>query len=121
MSNPREVLPKHDLHNLAAPGANTSFASFTPSRPGSIARIHVVLATVSVLNYVVTDGTTSYTVGLNNSVALAAGDGYMFDFACPKQSSGGANGSATLTYSFQVETNGVIQRLVVDEISTGDA
>lgn len=100
------------LYAAAAPGANTSvFAtSLTPHATASALRIGVSLATTSVFNMYVTDGTTAYTQGLNGSVALAAGDFYCL---------GPIPCSSGLTYNFRVETDSVIQTLYVDEIRNG--
>ena len=97
-------------HAIAAPGANTSiFTAVTPHDTASALRITVALAVSSVLNVYATDGTTAYTWGLNQSVALNAGDLYTFSFGC----------SSSLTYTLRVETDGIIQTLLVDEIRGG--
>lgn len=98
-------------HGVAAPGANTDIigSDITPDRNGAF-RVTVVLATASVLNVMIDDGTNSYACGLNESNALQAGDLYTFTFSVAKQ-----NG-----YNFQVETNGIIQVLQVDEVSGGE-
>ena len=74
--------------------------------------VWVSLATSSVFNLTRTDGTTAYTIGLNESVALQVGDLYRFSVACNPTDQGGDQ----LTYDFQVETNGVIQTLVVYQV-----
>lgn len=109
-----------EKYALAAPGANTDIFStaLAPNHNGSCFRVAVVLTTASVFNFTVTNGTTGYTVGLNNSVALAAGDMYIFEFPAPKFSSLG--GSTALSYNFQVETDSIVNMLVVDEIARGD-
>ena len=92
---------------LAAPGANTNaITPVTPHDTSSMLRVTVVLAVASVFNVQTTDGTTAYTWGLNGSVPLNAGDLYVFEFPC----------SSLQTYSFRVETDGIIQTLLVDEI-----
>ena len=103
-----QVIGKTRKYALAAPGANTNMLStgLTSAYPVSAFRVTVRLATASVFNLHTTDGTTAYVTGLNNSVALAAGDLYTFSF--------GVNNG--LTYNFQVETDGIISILQVDEI-----
>ena len=98
-------------HAIAAPGANTNIfsTSLTPVYQCSAFRVTVALTTASVFNVVMTDGTTSYTNGLNASAALQAGDLYTFTF-------GVHNGN---TYNFQIETDGVVRILQVDEIPGG--
>ena len=108
------------VFNLAAPGANTDIlaAELTPNHEGSYFRVTVVLATASVFNHVITDSTgtpVTFTNGLNSSVALAAGDEYVFEFAAPKTTTAGTN-TSPLTHNFQVETDGIIRLLVVDEM-----
>lgn len=102
---------------IPAPGANTNIltASITFSPNASLCRLYVVLATASVMNYYVTDGTTAYTVGINNSVALPAGDGQLFYFPVSRTDDGTSTGTL-LTYNFRVETDGIIRQIIVDEI-----
>lgn len=104
----------------AAPGINTNILS-TGVKVGpnaSAIRISVCLTTPSVFNYTVTDGTTAYTIGLNASVALQAGDQYTFCFGARRyKSQPFVDGTtAELTYNFQVETDSVIRKLFVDEV-----
>lgn len=103
---------------LAAPGANTSFGEFVLSGEASQVRITVSLTTASVLNLHVTDAAspTAYDLGLNGSVALAAGDLYSWTFGLPKSADGTLTAAKALTYSFQVETDSVVRLLCVDEI-----
>lgn len=93
---------------IAAPGASTNIltTSLTPGAASHRFRVSVILETASVFNMieVSTDGGTD-TNGLNGSVALGAGDLYEFEFEVDQ-----AN-----TYNFQVETNGIIRRLIVSE------
>ena len=98
------------VFNGAAPGANTDMlaADLTPGRRGAF-RITVAVTTASVFNVSATDGTTTHVWGLNGSVALQAGDVYTFTIGC----------DPSLSYNFQVETDGVIEVLVVDEIRGG--
>ena|SRR3990167_2269979 len=96
---------------LAAPGVNTNMLAtgVVPKATGSAFRVTVSLTTASVFNVHMTDGTTAYVIGLNASVALQAGDLYTFTFSA----------DPLLTYNFQVETDGVIRTLIVDEIVGG--
>ena len=95
-------------YTVAAPGANTDIlaTALTPLWDASTFYVYAVLATTSVLNYTETDGTTLYTVGLNKSVGLGSGDGYLFKFPTVKGNS----------YNFQVETDGIIQVMRVTEV-----
>ena len=108
---PEQIIGQTRKYALAAPGANTNMLTtgLTPVYPVSAFRVTVRLATTSVFNLHSTDGTTAYVTGLNNSVALAAGDLYTLSF--------GVNNS--LTYNFKVETDGIIAMLQVDEVVTG--
>ncbi len=102
----------------SAPGANTNIITpITPGPNASAYRVTVCLTTASVFNVRVTNGSTAYTMGLNGSVALAAGDLYTFVFGVRATSS--QTGSTALTYSFQVETDSVINYLLVEEIIGG--
>jgi hypothetical protein len=100
---------KSDNFTISAPGANTNIlgTSLTPTYGGYF-QVFVVLATGSVFNMTETRSSTTYTVGLNKSTALVAGDGYVFSFPV----------SASSTYNFQVETDGVIRILRVMETSS---
>ncbi len=114
----------YEQYALAAPGANTTFPTVASggikfSNRASRARVFVSLTTASVLNYTVTDGTTAYVIGLNNSVALAAGDSYEFEFDVG-YSVDGSEAGTRLTYGFQLETDGVVRQIIVTEI-TGPA
>jgi len=101
---------RSDNFNVSAPGANTDIlaTALTP-RYGAAFRVTVVLATASVFNATVTKSGTTFTCGLNQSVALNAGDLYTFTFGVSKSNA----------YNFRVETNGVINVLQVDEVDTG--
>ena len=99
---------KSKTYAKAAPGANTNIltTALTPTYGGYF-QIFVVLATGSVFNMTVTDGSTAYTVGLNKSTALQAGDGYTFTVLV----------DPSYSYNFQVETDGIIRQLLIHEIS----
>lgn len=101
----------HRGYNISAPGANTNIisTSLTPYEKVSTMRVTVVVATTSVFNVTMTQGATTFTCGLNSSVALVSGDLYTFNFEC---------GSDT-TYNFQVETDSIIRVLEVSEVSGG--
>ena len=100
----------------AAPGANTNIVTpFKVSESASALRVTVCLTTGSVFNVRVTDGSTAYTMGLNASAALNAGDIYTFTFGARRYSS--QTGTTELTYSFQVETDSVINYLLVEEVT----
>lgn len=99
---------KSDNFNVSAPGANTDIlaTALTPSMGGYF-QVFVVVATGSVFNMTETRSGTTFTVGLNKSTALVAGDGYTFSFPV----------SSSSTYNFQVETNSIIRILRVMEVS----
>ena len=103
------------VYALAAPGANTNIITpFSVGDNASAIRVTVCLTTASVFNVRVTDGSTAYSMGLNASSALNAGDLYTFTFGARHYSS--QTGTTALTYSFQVETDSVINYLLVEEI-----
>lgn|SRR3990167_5860153 len=92
------------VYALAAPGANTDILTtgITPQYDG-VFIVTVALTTGSIFNVTSTDGSTSYTVGLNASTALNAGDAYTFCFGV----------RTGITYNFQVETDSAIRWLNV--------
>lgn len=104
----------------SAPGVNTNILAtgIVPPKDVGAFRITVALAAASVFNVRVTDGTTAYTQGLKESAALNAGDLYTFTMGVSRTSDGSEDGT-TLTYNFQVETDGVIQTLIVDGVVGG--
>ncbi len=107
---------KYSGFNVSAPGANTGITggiNFSPQ--ASVCRVTVALTTSSVLNVTCTDGSTTHKWGLNASDALNAADLYTFSFAV-RASATGLAGGAALTYDFEVETDGVIEQLLVDEV-----
>lgn len=97
------------VFNQAAPGANTNIfaTALSTSYTTSTIRATVVLATASVLNVTITSGATTFTCGLNGSTALNAGDMYTFTFGARDD----------YTYNLRIETDGVINLLLVDELS----
>ena len=108
---PEQIISQRRGYAISAPGANTNIfsTSITPVYNASAFRVTISLTTASVVNLRVTDGTTAYDLGLNQSVALNAGDLYVFNFGV----------SNSLTYNFRVETDGVIRMLFVDEVPQG--
>ncbi len=96
------------VYSGSAPGANTDILAtdVNPEHDYTLFRVTICLATSSVFNVTTDDGTTAYTNGLNSSVALNAGDMYTFVFST-RQGIG---------YNFQVETDGVIRFLYVEEV-----
>ena len=102
-----------DGYNIAAPGANTNIITgIAPKLGAGIFRIGLALATASVFNYTVTDGTTGFTVGLYASAALTAGDQYLLDIP---------HLGPSYTYNFQVETDGIVRVLTVHELPPDQA
>lgn len=111
-------------HALAAPGSNTSFLStsvtadgttgITPSAHANAWRVTISLATSSVLDVYVTDGSTAYTLHLNGGTALTASCLYTFTFgvSATKQ-----DGATALVYQLRVATDSVIQQLAIDEVA----
>ena len=97
-------------HALAAPGANTdAFTAVTPHATASTLRLTISLATTSIVDLRITDGTTAYSIALNAAVALVASQLYVFSFGC----------GIGLTYSIRVRTDSVIQTLFLDEVRGG--
>src|SRR5262245_30542283 len=99
-----------NLVGASAPGAATNIlsTSISPSYVSAF-RIDVSLASGSIFYYTVTSGSTTKTVALNTGTALTAQAGYTFTIACHPDNS----------YNFQVGTNVAIDKLQVDEVSTG--
>lgn len=108
------------VFNGSAPGADTAILSsgiqFGPN--ASMARVTVALTTGSVFNVTCTDGTTPHKWGLNESDALNAGDLYVFTFGV-RSTTDNEGGGDSLTYNFEVETSGVIELLLVEEVQGG--
>jgi hypothetical protein len=107
---------KYTGFNVSAPGADTGITSgvkFTPS--ASVCRITIALTTSSVVNITCTDGSTTHKWGLNASAALNAADLYTFTFAVRANATGLAGG-LDLTYDVEVETDSIIEILLLDEV-----
>ena len=95
------------VHEGSAPGANTDILSsdITPNYGVSCLRITTQVTTASVMNVMVKKtGNTTQTCALNNNIALNA-----FTFGCVSGQD----------YNFQVETDGQIDILQVDEVLGG--
>lgn len=104
-------------HALAAPGANTDiFTAIAPLHLGSVWDVSISLATASIVDLRVTDGTTAYSQAMLDGATLTAGTRYNFSVAVPKQTD--AATPVALTYSLRVRTDGIIQSLIVDEVTT---
>lgn len=95
--------------NVSAPGANTNIITSITPQYGCALRVTVCLDTASVFNVTMTQGSTTFTCGLNSSVALNSGDLYAFTFG----------GNTSTAYNFQVETDGVIRILQIDSVING--
>lgn len=108
----------HDVE-IAAPGANTSFGTVTPQANVHTLRVYVNLATASVFNARVTDGTDANTEKFNAGVALVAAAGYTFDLPLPASTTNSTPRS--MTCAFQVETDGIINRLCVLGLTAGES
>lgn len=107
---------KYSGYNVSAPGANTGITGgITFSPQASVCRVTVALTTSSVFNVTCTDGSTPHKWGLNESGALNAADLYTFTFAV-RANATGLDGGSDLTYDFEVETDGVIECLFVEEV-----
>ena len=102
------AIRRDTVFNGAAPGVDTDIFSsdLTPTQGSLRARVTVALTTSSVLNVTATDGTTTHTWGLNASAALQAADLYDFTFGTDPD----------LAYNVQVETDGVIEQLLWDDL-----
>jgi len=102
--------------DVAAPGANTGVTGGITFGPkASACRVTVALTTSSVLNLTCTDGSTTHKWGLKESGALNAADIYTFTFAVRKTADG-LKGGTGLTYDLEVETDGVIEVLMIEEV-----
>ena len=110
---------KATVFNGSAPGANTGITGgITFSGSAGAARITIALTTSSVVNVSCTDGSTTHKWGLNASSALNAGDVYTFSLGVSATDDGTSTGTA-LTYDIEVETDSVIEILIIDEIKGG--
>jgi len=102
-----KIISRKEFYDLAAPGANTDiFTAVTPKDGVYAWRVTVALTTSSVFNVSATDGTTPHAWGLDASGALNAADLYSFEHSV----------SPGVSYSYQIETDGVVEYLAVDEL-----
>lgn len=97
-----------DEFNVAAPGVNTDIlgADLTPTHSPSRLRVTVLLATESVFKARVARSGTTFDADFNGGSALKANSLYTFDLVWMAEDA----------VNFQVETDGVIQKLQADEI-----
>jgi hypothetical protein len=103
------------VHNGAAPGANTDiFTAITPAKNASCWRVGICLSTSSKVDIRVTDGSNAHSQVLNADVALVATAYYTFTFPVAAVST--LTGSTAMTYSLRVQTDSVIETLIVDEV-----
>ena len=108
----------------SAPGANTNILTdnFKVGFTASAIRISVQLAASSVLNLMASDGTNTEALALNDNAALTAGALHTFTVGARRTTTGLSKQEhletpgTELSYNFQVETDGVITYLVVDEV-----
>ena len=102
------AIRRETIFNGSAPGANTDiFASDISPTAGSVrARITLALTAGSVFNITATDGSTTHVWGLDASATLQAADIYSYEFAT----------DPALDYNCQVETDGVIEQLLWDDL-----
>lgn len=130
-AGPESLTLKFLGYNIAAPGATTNIITksptgatitgLTPRNATAALRVTVCLATTSIFDCNVTDGTTAFTWHLNGGTSLTGGCIYSFEI--PASGLAATQTQTTspkaLVWNFQVETNGVIQELEVDEVDTG--
>lgn len=110
---------KYTGWNESAPGANTGITGGIKfGANASACRVTVALTTSSVFNVTCTDGSTTHKWNLNDGTALGAAKLKTFTFAVRATDDGTESGTA-LTYDFEVETDGVIETLLVEEITGG--
>jgi hypothetical protein len=95
-----------DQYALAAPGANTAFPG-TALQPNNKGRLEVAIAltNAAVVSLVTVRSGTTYTLALNDGVAIPADTLYSFSFPCSKDS----------TYAFKISVDGIVKILQVNE------
>lgn len=104
------------IHALAAPGANTDiFTALTPSNRCVAFRLQICLTTTSKVDVRVTDATTAYSQHLFANADCTAGNLYTCVFLAAASPTTNAP-TKTLTYSIRVQTDSVIQTLLLDEL-----
>ena len=102
-----QIIGRKELYTVPAPGADTDIFTKISPKDGVYAwRVTVALTVSSVFNVSATDGTTAHIWGLNASAALNAADVYTFEHAVDPD----------VSYSYQVETDGIVEMLTVDEL-----
>ena len=105
------VINRVAIHEGSAPGANSDIlaSALVPSKAAAY-RITVQLAVGSIFNVMVgKTGNTTIACALNSNTALTAGATYTFSMGVDSDQ----------TYNFQVETDGQIDLLQVDEVTGG--
>lgn len=105
------VINRVAIHEGSAPGANSDIlaSALVPSKAAAY-RITVQLSVGSIFNVMVgKTGNTTQTCALNSNTALTAGATYTFSMGVDSDQ----------TYNFQVETDGQIDLLQVDEVTGG--
>jgi len=102
------AIRRDKVFNGAAPGTDTDIFSsdITPAKGSVRSRITIALTTSSVVNLSATDGSTTHTWGLNASAALQAADLYSFEFGT----------DPALAYNVQIETDGIVEQLLWDDL-----
>lgn len=108
--------------NRSAPGANVGIVSggFKVSPCCSMLRITLVLATTSVVNLTITDGSQARAIGVNGNTAITAETWWTGVVPVRNNTTGaGVNGTSLteFTYNIEVETDGAIWLLWVDEVT----
>jgi hypothetical protein len=104
-------LKRHaDEFNKAAPGAATNFYTtyLTTTGPRSRLRITCAFQNATIFNHIERKGTPAVdnVLALNGGGPLLAGAEYVFEIPV----------SQNTTHNFQIATNGIIRKLLVDEI-----
>jgi hypothetical protein len=104
---------------LSAPGANVDiFTAVNVSTRCVALRITLALATTSIVDLQVTDGSTAYSLAINDGNAITADllKTYEMPARCYKSQPYTEGTTAKLSYSLRVRTNGIIKICFVDEI-----
>lgn len=101
--------------NGAAPGANTGIvnayrgSAITPKYARSKLSISIVLATASIVNLSKTTSGTEVLIEMNGNSAIPALQMYWYEFPISNAS----------TYDVEVETDGIIRQLFIQETPYG--
>lgn len=111
-----KIVRRFEVFDLDAPGTDTDImATYLAPGPGGYRfRVQIALASGGVVNVISkgSGGTPSLTWGLNESVAIAAGDLAEFEHAVQLTPVGGGG----ITYNYQIESATGVQCLIVDEL-----